>query len=224
MARVTKSKTPVTESSESKKTATKKTPVAQKVTKADVPAAPATTAPLVVEATTTPDETDALGEQFSEFMVKLQQVGSVFTSLKNDFRILEKQVLRQMKQAKRLSSKRAKGKGNRAPSGFVKPTLVSDDLASFLGKPSGSEMARTEVTREINKYIRAKNLQDPANGRHIIPDAALTKLLSLKPTDELTYFNLQKYMSPHFPKSGAAAAATAAAAAAAASATASATA
>ena len=143
-------------------------------------------------------------------MVKLQQVGTVFTTLKNDFRVLEKHVLRQMKQAKRLSSKRAKGKGNRQPSGFVKPTLVSDELASFLGKPSGSEMARTEVTREINKYIRAKNLQDPTNGRHIIPDAALTKLLSLTPADELTYFNLQKYMSPHFPKSGAAAAAAAA--------------
>ena len=213
MARVTKSKTPVTESSESKKTATKKAPVAQKVTKAAAPVeTPAPAAPIVAEATTTPDETDALGEQFTEFMVKLQQVGSVFTSLKNDFRVLEKQVLRQMKQVKRLSSKRAKGKGNRQPSGFVKPTLVSDDLASFLGKPSGSEMARTEVTREINKYIRAKNLQDPQNGRHIIPDAALTKLLALKPTDALTYFNLQKYMSPHFPKSGAAAAAAAAAA------------
>ena len=200
----------MTESSESKKTAPKKAPVAQKVTKAAAPVeTPAPAAPIVAEATTTPDETDALGEQFSEFMVKLQQVGSVFTSLKNDFRVLEKQVLRQMKQVKRLSSKRAKGKGNRQPSGFVKPTLVSDDLASFLGKPSGSEMARTEVTREINKYIRAKNLQDPQNGRHIIPDAALTKLLALKPTDELTYFNLQKYMSPHFPKSGAAAAAAA---------------
>ena len=112
-----------------------------------------------------------------------------------------------------MSSKRNKGKGNRQPSGFVKPTLVSDELASFLGKPSGSEMARTEVTREINKYIRAKNLQDPQNGRHIIPDAALAKLLSLTDADELTYFNLQKYMSPHFPKSGAAAAAAAAAAA-----------
>ena len=147
-----------------------------------------------------PDEIDALGEQFSEFMVKLQQVGSVFSSLKNDFRNLEKQVTRQMKQAKRLSSKRAKGKGNRQPSGFVKPTLVSDELASFLGKPSGCEMARTEVTREINKYIRANSLQDKENGRKINPDDKLRSLLKLKKSDELTYFNLQRYMSPHFAK------------------------
>jgi upstream activation factor subunit UAF30 len=204
MARVTKTKTPATASTE----ASKKSP-SKKSVAAAAPAPAPTPAPAPAEpvAEAKPDETDALTEQFTEFMSKLQQVGSVFSSLKNDFRNLEKQCLRQIKQAKRLSSKRAKGKGNRAPSGFVKPTLVSDELASFLGKPSGSEMARTEVTREINKYIRAKNLQDPQNGRHIIPDAALTKLLSLTKEDELTYFNLQKYMSPHFPKSGAAAAA-----------------
>jgi len=218
MARVTKTKTSATPATAEtpKKSAVKKTASVAAATPA--PATPAPAAPTAdasaVEATAEakPDEIDALGEQFSEFMVKLQSVGSVFSSLKNDFRNLEKQVTRQMKQAKRLSSKRAKGKGNRQPSGFVKPTLVSDELASFLGKPSGCEMARTEVTREINKYIRAKNLQDPKNGRHIIPDAALTKLLSLQTSDELTYFNLQKYMSPHFPKSGAAAAAATAAA------------
>jgi upstream activation factor subunit UAF30 len=222
MARVTKTKTPVTSApvETPKKTASKK---------ASVPAPVIEVAPVVVEAVAPaavevaaeqkPDETDALTEQFTDFMSKLQQVGSVFSSLKSDFRSLEKVCVRQFKQAKRLSTKRSKAKGNRQPSGFVKPTLVSNELASFLGKPSGCEMARTEVTREINKYIRAKNLQDPANGRHIIPDAALTTLLSLKPSDELTYFNLQKYMSPHFPKSGAAAAATAAAAAAVAAAT-----
>ena len=208
MARVTKTKTPATTATAEtpKKSAAKKATPAV-ATPAPVAAAPAPIAEATAEAK--PDEIDALGEQFSEFMAKLQQVGSVFSSLKNDFRNLEKQVTRQMKQAKRLSSKRAKGKGNRQPSGFVKPTLVSDELASFLGKPSGCEMARTEVTREINKYIRAKNLQDPKNGRHIIPDAALTKLLSLQSSDELTYFNLQKYMSPHFPKSGVAATSTA---------------
>lgn len=62
-------------------------------------------------------------------------------------------------------------------------------------------MARTSVTREINTYIRANNLQDPANGRKINPDAKLTILLKLKKSDELTYFNLQRYMSPHFAKS-----------------------
>jgi chromatin remodeling complex protein RSC6 len=61
-------------------------------------------------------------------------------------------------------------------------------------------MARTEVTRDINAYIRKNNLQDKANGRKINPDEKLAELLKLKKTDELTYFNLQRYMSPHFAK------------------------
>jgi chromatin remodeling complex protein RSC6 len=61
-------------------------------------------------------------------------------------------------------------------------------------------MARTDVTREINKYIRANNLQDKSNGRKINPDKPLTQLLKVSDNVELTYFNLQKYMGPHFPK------------------------
>jgi chromatin remodeling complex protein RSC6 len=61
-------------------------------------------------------------------------------------------------------------------------------------------MARTEVTREINNYIREHKLQDPKNGRHILADAKLKKLLKLTNKDNLTYFNLQRYMSPHFAK------------------------
>ena len=61
-------------------------------------------------------------------------------------------------------------------------------------------MARTEVTRELNAYIREHNLQDKSNGRKINADASLRDLLQLSDKDELTYFNLQKYMSPHFAK------------------------
>jgi chromatin remodeling complex protein RSC6 len=62
-------------------------------------------------------------------------------------------------------------------------------------------MARTEVTREINGYIREHNLQDKENGRKINPDKKLASLLKIQSGDELTYFNLQRYMSPHFAKS-----------------------
>jgi len=88
--------------------------------------------------------------------------------------------------------------GNRAPSGFVKPTRISDELASFLGKDKGTEMARTEVTRDINKYIRTNGLQDKTNGRNINPDRKLFALLKIKSGEELTYFNIQNYMKKHF--------------------------
>ena len=143
---------------------------------------------------------DVLNEQSLEFVAKLQQVGTLISSLKSEFRTLEKKWSRELKIAQKQSSKRKRKAGNRAPSGFVKPTRISDELSTFLAKPVGSEMARTEVTREINAYIRKHNLQDKANGRKINPDAKLASLLKLKKTDELTYFNLQKYMSPHFAK------------------------
>jgi upstream activation factor subunit UAF30 len=141
-----------------------------------------------------------LAEQSVEFISKLQQLGTLISSLKTEYRTLEKKWTREVKSAQKLSSKRKRKAGNRAPSGFVKPTKISDELASFLGKDKGTEMARTEVTREINTYIRAHKLQDKDNGRKIIPDTKLATLLKLKLTDELTYFNLQKYMSPHFAK------------------------
>jgi upstream activation factor subunit UAF30 len=146
-------------------------------------------------------EVDApVAEKSVEFLAKLQQLGVLISSLKAEYRTLEKQWTRELKSAQKQSSKRKRKAGNRAPSGFVKPTRISDELAKFLEKPSGSEMARTEVTRDINKYIRTHNLQDKENGRKINPDTKLAALLKLKKTDELTYFNLQRYMSPHFAK------------------------
>ena len=143
-----------------------------------------------------------LAEQFTDFMAKLQQVCAAMSSLKSEFRALEKKATRELKAAQKSAAKKKRKSGNRQPSGFVKPTLISPALAAFLGKPEGTEMARTEVTREINGYIRQHKLQDKNNGRIIRPDAKLKGLLNIGAGEELTYFNLQKYMSPHFAKAG----------------------
>lgn len=156
-----------------------------------------TTDEVVVESS---DIESSIAAQSVEFMAKLNQLSVIISSLKNEYRTLEKKFNRELKVAQKANSKRKRKCGNRQPSGFVKPTRISDELAKFLEKPTGSEMARTDVTREINKYIRAHNLQDKENGRKINPDSKLSTLLKLKKTDELTYFNLQKYMSPHFSK------------------------
>ena len=212
---------PTKQAKTTKSTAPKTPAKAVKATKAiakpePVEAAPVPPTPVAAPATNEVVEASAeesIGEQFSQFMSKLQQVAGQFSALRKEFALLEKKCTRELRVAKKLSAKRKKG-GNRAPSGFVKPTLITDELATFLGKPSGAEMARTEVTKEINAYIRANNLQDKDNGRKINPDAALAKLLKISGGDELTYFNLQRYMSPHFPKTGVVAAAAAALAAA----------
>jgi chromatin remodeling complex protein RSC6 len=184
----------------------------KKKSKAVVSDVPSEVASTVVENVVVPSEdvvvpevVDETGETgiidlFSQFSLKLTTIHSSFTALKNDLRVLEKRCNKDMKTMLKKSSKK-KRNPNRAPSGFVKPALISEELATFLGKPLGTEMARTSVTKEINQYIKEKSLGDKSNGRHIIPDEALSTLLKLKPEDELTYFNLQRFMSHHFTKS-----------------------
>lgn len=202
--------TPVKKRVSTKKTttATTTTPVVVAAPKSTTVAAStksttaATTTPVVASTSDTIVETvdTTLFDQFNVFMGKLQAVGAQFNSLKTEFRALEKRTTRDFKVALKASAKGKRRSGNREPSGFVKPTAISVELATFLKKPEGTLMARTEVTKEINAYIRANSLQDKTNGRKIIPDAPLTKLLKIGKTDELTYFNLQKFMSHHFPK------------------------
>jgi hypothetical protein len=189
-----------------KKTVTKKetpkvevsAPAAAAPVVAAAPAVASAAAPAVADEAVDL-ESSSLTEQFSQFFAKLQQLSVVISTLKTEYKSLEKKCVRELKISAKSSKKKRKA-GNRAPSGFVKPTRISDELASFLGKSSGSEMARTEVTRDINQYIRANKLQDTTNGRKINPDSKLADLLKIKKGEELTYFNLQRYMSPHFAK------------------------
>jgi upstream activation factor subunit UAF30 len=237
MPRQSKSKTEVTETTTAANTSTTTTVPAVKAPKAPktkapkaastetAPAVTVTVAPTVDTVFDAPTDAIPLADVdfaaiSTEFLAKLNQLSALIGSLKTEYRSLEKKWTREIKTAQKTNAKRKRKSGNRQPSGFVKPTKISDELAKFLEKPVGSEMARTDVTREINKYIRSHSLQDKENGRKINPDAKLQTLLKLKKTDELTYFNLQRYMSPHFAKSEKALAAAASAAASAATATA----
>jgi upstream activation factor subunit UAF30 len=205
---VTSSETPVaTKAPRTKKpkasvTASVETPVVVAPT-ASVTATTATTATESSEevVAAAADAETPIAEQSTDFVAKLQQAGLLISALKVEYRAMERRWSRELKAAQKQSSRRKRKAGNRAPSGFVKPTRISDDLASFLGKEKGTEMARTAVTHDINTYIRDNNLQNPSNGRIINPDQKLSSLLKLSGAEELTYFNLQRYMSPHFAKS-----------------------
>jgi chromatin remodeling complex protein RSC6 len=190
----TKEAKPAPVKKDSKKDSKKETPVVEKTV---TPVSATTEEANVVVAT---DSTASVTANFGEFFGRFQKLLTEFGQLRTELKTLEKRTMKELKVVSKASGKRKKSGAARAPSGFVKPTKISDELASFLGKPFGSEMARTEVTREINAYIRSNNLQDKANGRKINPDSQLAKLLKVTDKDELTYFNLQRFMSPHFAK------------------------
>ena len=163
----------------------------------------------VVESVST-DMTSVLETRFAALGAKLSQMSNDIGAIKKEYAEVGRLMSKEMKISRKLSEAKMKRAGNRAPAGFIKPTLIGDELAKFLGAPIGTEMARTAVTKQITKYVKSNDLQDPTNGRTIIPDAALAKLLKISKNDELTYFNLQRYLAPHFPSSTANTAAAAA--------------
>lgn len=162
---------------------------------------PVASSSVPVEGAVAVEVENSLMEMSMEFTAQLHQVNNMLTSLKSKFKNIEKSWAKELKASQKLNSKKKRKSGNRAPSGFVKPAPITDELAKFLNKPVGTEMARTDVTKEINAYIRAHKLQDPKNGRTILPDKKLSTLLKLQPSDHLSFFNLQKFITVHFPKS-----------------------
>lgn len=139
------------------------------------------------------------GDSCTAVIEKLIGLRNLAGALIKEVREIKKNGERDIRKATK-GRRRRPANPNRKPSGFVMPTAISPALAAFLGKPKGTEMARTEVTSGIHKYIKDNNLQNPKNRRQIFPDTKLAKLLGIKSTDELHYFNLQKHLAAHFPK------------------------
>ena len=67
-----------------------------------------------------------------------------------------------------------------------------------MNKNEDELVARTDVTKYLIDYIKKENLQNKDNKKQIIPDVKLKKLLVIKDNDELTYFNIQKFMNKQF--------------------------
>lgn len=190
-------KGPKTTSSKSTKT-TKAAAAAPAPVVEAAAAAPAPEATPELEGWSAADELEAL---IAEVTALKAATGAALTKLKEFSRKNAKEYKRLVK----LQAKKKTSSGPRKPSGFTKPTPITPELAKFIGKPAGIEMARTDVTKEITAYVRAHSLQDKENGRKIIPDKKLSALLNVPKGTDLTYFNLQTYLSPHFVKAQASA-------------------
>lgn len=170
-----------------------------------------TPAPEVTTATPTPVvETAAAAVQPEEvqevdkFVVVLEKLQSFAADVKemiNTVKALQKEFNKVKNQKVGRKTKKVGGSDvKRAPSGFAKPTALSDQLCEFLGLAKGSSLARTEVTRIINQYVKTHSLQDKEDKRKINPDQKLKSIMTLQDGDKLTYFNLQSYIKHHFVK------------------------
>lgn len=162
-------------------------------------AAAAPSSDVVVEASV--DKTDVsteLSDEITELLKTVQARSALDNTIKASIKSIEKKVARMTKLMEKCSKKRKTGLAK--VSGFEKPTAISDELAKFVGEPVGTFIARTAISKKIHEYVKANNLQDPKNRRIINPDVKLKKLLKTGPGEELSYFNLQKFLKVHFKK------------------------
>jgi chromatin remodeling complex protein RSC6 len=143
------------------------------------------------------EDSNSIFSQFGVIIDSLSHFRIQVNTLQQQMRQLEKNIKKEMKGLKKVAEK-SKNKGNKKPSGFANPTKVTKELCEFMNKQEGTQIARTEVTRALISYIKSNNLQNKSNKKIILPDEKLQFLLGINEEQELTYFNLQKYMNKHF--------------------------
>lgn len=104
----------------------------------------------------------------------------------------------------RISKKRVTNRKVNPNSGFGKPVRISSQLAKFTGWDPSATYSRTSVTNFLVDYVRKHNLQDPNNGKNIVPDDGLRKLFDYDASKHkpLSYAQMQYHLKRcnHYPK------------------------
>jgi chromatin remodeling complex protein RSC6 len=181
----------------------------KKAAKAAKAAAPAAAVPVVVSSTpvvaaaepAAAGPTTTLDEDLKAVTGNLNTLRETVSAMLGQVKKLEKRVHRELKDARKRKRRAPPAEGAdakpRVLSIFERPTKVTDELCKFLGKPNGTLMSRSEVTKGVNNYVKEKNLK---NKHDIKPDASLKTLLAIGEGEPLTYFNLQRYLNRHYVK------------------------
>jgi len=192
---------PAAEKKSKKAAPTTSTPAPVASTPAPVASTSVTAAPVEAAGEALPSVQDDVKSMLTQANAVRETVSALVAELKR----VEKRVARLQKEAdkrRRRVKKPVEGEAvvPRKPSIFELPTPLSNALCSFLGRASGSLESRSNNTNAITSYVKEKNLKE----KHTIkPDAKLTALLGVKDGEVLTYFNLQRYLNPHYLKTAA---------------------
>lgn len=172
-------------------------PKAEKAAVVDDAAASAV-APVATEAVA--ENENALQTMIREQGQSIQTQLNALIALKNNHKLIEKQVVREIKNSQKAQLKKKKRVSNSAanPSSFQKPTDISTEISKFIGVEVGTKLSRTEVNSKIHEYVISHNLRDEKDKRIIYPDEKLSALLRIPADTKLGYFNIQSYLSGHF--------------------------
>lgn len=179
-----------------------------KAAKAAAPAASTTVAaaapvaaPVAAPAAEEVVEEVRLDSEVKAVTSRLLALREMVSELVTEAKRLEKKSTKLQKLADKRRKRKAPVEGEEAKparvSIFQIPTDISPQLCAFLGRPAGSQESRSNVTKFVTTYVKEQNLK---NKHDINPDAKLRSLLNVKADEKLTYFNLQKYLNPHYLK------------------------
>jgi len=149
---------------------------------------------------------ESSSEQLKAILATMGEQSAQLKTLMNNVRSVLKDVERQGKELDKLHNKKSRSSSARKesgqPSGITKPVSISDELAKFLGVASGTLVPRNEVTKGVSAFVRKHDLSDPSNKQKFVltskPEGAELKVLLGNPTEEVTYFNLQRYLKHHY--------------------------
>lgn len=171
--------------------------------KATAPTSTATAAPVVAPVVATAEDEVSLVTEFNSQVARVNELRNQLGLVLADMKKTEKRLGRELKRAgrrRRVRAPQVDEAGNplpKKPSVFTKPQVITDALCVFLGKPKGTLVSRSDVTRGIMEYVKKHGLN---NKQDINPDAALRKLLSVTESEKVTILNLQRYLKGHYVK------------------------
>lgn len=193
-------------STPAKKAASKKTPAA-------APAPVAVAAPVEKKAAEIPKKVEAaveaapvaeaaqvsLADEIKSLQDQLTSIRDAANAALLTLKRVSKRAATEIKEAGKKTKKRTESADGqpRKPSNFEIPVPISDELSTFLGGPKNNKMSRANVTKAVNQYLNEHKLREKHS---ITPNAALRKLLGIDEKVELTIFNIQTYLSKHYPK------------------------
>ena len=128
--------------------------------------------------------------------MSIESVLEEITALRSDIKSLSK-IIRKIK-AKQDDPTGEKAASRAKNNGFNRKQAISEKLRIFLELPEGELVSRSNVTRAINSYVTENNLKHPDNCRILMLDDKLKNLLQPPADVQITFLNLQKYLSPHY--------------------------
>jgi chromatin remodeling complex protein RSC6 len=134
------------------------------------------------------DQATDIETQFKNVYELMGSFGKGTKEIQDSLKTLQRTIKGAAKQAK-TSKKKVQEKMS-----------LSVDLEKFLCIQHGTKLTKAEVMKSVSEYIKTNNLQLEDNKRKFKPNKSMSKIFSMKTSDQLTFVEINKHVSGHLSK------------------------